>query len=55
VAVLPDHHHLLVIGERNDVDPVPCFDDVEVMSNPRSGRDRFICPYGEDTEGLSML
>lgn len=31
MTVLPHHHHLMVISERNDIDPIIRFDDVKVM------------------------
>jgi hypothetical protein len=51
MAVLPDHYHLMIIREGDDVDPVPCFDDIEVMFAPRSGREGGIRSDGEDTKG----
>jgi hypothetical protein len=55
VAILPDHHHLLIGGERDDINPVPRFDHIEIMFGVRSGREGGIRAYGEDAEGLYVL
>ncbi len=55
MAVLPDHHYLMVIGERDDINPVPRFEDIEVMFDPCPRGDRGICPYRKNTKGLGRL
>jgi hypothetical protein len=55
MAVLPDHHHLLVSSEWDDVDPIFRFDNVEVMFHTRSRGEGGVRPYGEDTEELIGL
>ena len=55
MTVLSDHHHSMIRGERDDVDPVPRFDNIKIMFDPCSGGDSSICPYGKDTERLSRF
>ena len=55
MSVLPDHNYLMIRGNGDDVDPVPRFDDVEVVFDPRPRGDGCIRPYGEHTEGLVGL
>jgi hypothetical protein len=55
MAVLPDHDHLMIIGERDDVDPVSRFYHIEVMLHSSAGRDGGIRPYGENTVRSSGL
>lgn len=52
MAVLSDHHHLMIGSEGNDIDPVVRFNGVEVMFDSGAGREDGIRSYGEDTIGL---
>jgi len=45
----------MIRREGDDIDPVPRFDDIEVMFFSCPWREGCIRPYGEDTEGLSWL
>jgi hypothetical protein len=49
MSVLSDHHNVMIRDQRNDVNPVPRFDHIEIMLDPGSRRHSGICPYGKDT------
>ncbi len=51
MTVLPDHDHLAVGIDRNDIDPVVRFDDVKVVFLMGSRRQDNIRPHREDAVG----
>jgi hypothetical protein len=55
MAILPDHHHPVIGSQRDDINPVSRFDNVEVMFDTGSRREGGVRPYGEDTEELVGL
>jgi hypothetical protein len=45
----------MIIGKRNNIDPVPGFNDIKVVLPSCSRRYSPICPYGKDTEGMGRF